>query len=84
MIIKEKSEMRQTHTFILKILLDGEDAPFVRGQISEPASTDEWRATFADVNELFRQLAERLAAAPGELEIELALRRMESDTRSLE
>jgi hypothetical protein len=69
--------MRQTHTFVLKILLDSNETSLLRGQISEPTSPDEWRATFADVNDLFQQLVTRLAAAPGELEIELALRRVE-------
>ena len=29
--------MRQTHTFVLKILLDRDAAPLLRGQISEPS-----------------------------------------------
>lgn len=73
--------MRQTHTFVLKVLFDKEQTSGLRGQISEPTAGDEWRASFGDVNELLRQLVERLAAAPGEVEIELALRRVEPLTQ---
>ncbi|OQY99794.1 MAG: hypothetical protein B6D41_00695 [Chloroflexi bacterium UTCFX4] len=73
--------MRQTHTFVLKILLDNQTTSRLHGQISQPSSDDEWRASFGDVNELLRQLVKRLAAAPGELEIELALRRVEPLTQ---
>ncbi len=76
--------MRQTHTFVLKILLDPSTdsgqamhSAHLRGQISEPSSDDEWRASFADVNELLQQLLQRVAAAPGEMEIGLALKRVE-------
>ncbi len=69
--------MRHTHTFVLKVLLDNDYTSHLRGQISEPASADEWRASFTDVNELLQQLVKRLATAPGEMEIELALRRVE-------
>lgn len=80
--------MRQTHTFVLRVLLDHEQTAELRGQISEPTAVDEWRASFGDVNELLRQLIKRVAAAPGEgdvrcipiadiAEMELALRRVE-------
>lgn len=80
--------MRNTHTFVLRVLLDQEDSSPLRGQISEPSSADEWRASFVDVNELLQQLLKRVAAAPGssfaepsdettKLEIELALKRVE-------
>lgn len=58
--------MRHTHTFVLKLLLDNEQMSRLHGQISQPASDDEWRASFADVNELLQQLLKRVAAAPGE------------------
>ncbi|OQY99152.1 MAG: hypothetical protein B6D41_01770 [Chloroflexi bacterium UTCFX4] len=69
--------MRQTHTFVLKILLDNQATSRLHGQISQPSSDDEWRASFGDVNELLRQLVTRVSAAPGEMEIELALKRVE-------
>lgn len=58
--------MRQTHTFVLRVLLDHEQTVGLRGQISEPTAVDEWRASFGDVNELLRQLIKRVAAAPAE------------------
>ena len=51
--------MRQLHTFIIRILLD-DDAETLRGQVSEPASDDGWRASFADVAELWAKLKQRL------------------------
>ncbi len=69
--------MRQTHTFVLKILLDNQATSRLHGQISQPSSDDEWRASFGDVNELLRQLVTRVSAVPGEMEIELALKRVE-------
>ncbi|GEM_PF-5139519 len=85
--------MRHTHTFVLKVLLErapdaGQAAhpTSLRGQISEPSSADEWRARFADVNELLQELLKRVAVetvSPGEathLEIELALKRVEENS----
>lgn len=54
--------MRRFHTFILKILSDGTETLVLQGQISEPASHDEWRVVFADFNGLFERLSERLGA----------------------
>ncbi len=70
--------MRHTHTFVLKILLDQDYTSRLHGQISEPSATDEWRASFADVNELLQQLVRRISAAPGAMEIELTLKRVET------
>jgi len=58
--------MRNSHTFVLKALLDEQNAARVRGQISEPTATDEWRASFGDAHELLAQLLKRLTAAPAE------------------
>ena len=58
--------MRQTHTFVLKILLDRDAAPPLRGQISEPSSDDEWRVTFGDAAEMLAVLRRRLGLAQQE------------------
>ncbi|MDL1895249.1 hypothetical protein FBQ82_03185 [Anaerolineae bacterium CFX7] len=76
--------MRRTHTFVLQVLLErapdaGQAAhpTSLRGQISEPSSADEWRARFADVDELLQELLKRVAVEAGEMELELARQRVE-------
>lgn len=51
--------MRQIHTFIIRVLHDENDETF-HGQVSEPASDDEWRASFAGLSDLWTKLKQRL------------------------
>ena len=56
--------MRTIQTFVVRILHHDDFGSELHGQISEPASADEWRASFANVQELFDQMLARLAADP--------------------
>jgi hypothetical protein len=60
--------MRTLQTFVVRILHRTEFGSEFHGQISEPSSADEWRATFSDVQELLDQLKNRLAVPPDEPE----------------
>lgn len=56
--------MRTLQTFVIRILNRDDFGSELRGQISEPASADEWRVSFTGVQELFEQMLVRLAADP--------------------
>lgn len=56
--------MRTLQTFVVRILSPDDFGSELHGQISEPASADEWRASFSGVQELFDQILIRLAAEP--------------------
>ena len=51
--------MRQLYTFVIRVLSDDDDET-LRGQVSEPASADQWRASFGNGSELWAKLKERL------------------------
>ena len=55
--------MRHAHTFVVRILMDDDGTQTVRGQVTQPSSTDEWRASFVGAMDLWRALMERLQAA---------------------
>jgi len=55
--------MRQLYTFVIRILHDDDDQA-MHGQISEPVSDDEWRASFANASELWAKLKQRVAKRP--------------------
>lgn len=56
--------MRALQTFVVRILQNDELGFELSGQLSEPASADEWRTSFYGVQELFEQILTRLAAGP--------------------
>ncbi len=55
--------MRQTRTFLVRLLVDDADPTQLRGQLSEPGSDDEWHHRFADVDEFLNGLRQRLTPA---------------------
>jgi hypothetical protein len=71
--------MRTLQTFVVRILHRDEFGSAVHGQISEPTSGDEWRATFSDMQELLSHLQARLALARGDVEIDFAVGPLESN-----
>ena len=53
---------QRPRAFLMRVIQDAEGN--LHGQISEPMSANEWRATFGGAAELWRLLTERLACPP--------------------
>jgi hypothetical protein len=59
---------QRPRAFVIRVIPDAQGR--LHGQISEPSSADEWRATFDSAAALWRLFADRLAcSAEGEITV---------------
>ena len=59
------SPRKAARTFVVRLIADDESPDALRGQISEPASDEGWRATFANADEIQGLLRSRFKSSRG-------------------